>query len=144
MPDAPASPVAARIGYLRAALVAAISQPEAFDLPVLLGDWGKALDVLGILLDAHTPLTLYASAEDCGHPGPPETGAGGYTPWDEWHDNHPRGSGPADLVSGERVCLLTHLMDYDGEPLMWFDGSKHGPGVIPCGTYAAVRRYVEG
>jgi hypothetical protein len=24
------------------------------------------------------------------------------------------------------------------------DGSKRGPGVIPCGTYAAVRRYVEG
>jgi len=102
-----ADPVAARLGYHRACMEAAIAQPEALDLPVLLGDWGKALDVLGILLDAHTPLTLYASAEDCGHPGPPETGAGGYTPWDEWHDNHPRGSGPADLVSGERVCLLT-------------------------------------
>ena len=41
-----AGPVAARLGYLRATLDAAIVQPEAFDLPVLFGDWGKALDAL--------------------------------------------------------------------------------------------------
>ena len=43
-------PVAARLGYLRATLDAAIMQPEAFDLPVLLGDWGRALDALDELL----------------------------------------------------------------------------------------------
>ena len=48
-----ADPVAARLGYLRAALDAAIMQPEAFDLPVLLGDWGKALDALAHVLAAH-------------------------------------------------------------------------------------------
>lgn len=50
-----------------------------------------------------------------------------------------------DLVlwDGE-FCLVSRLIDYEGEPLMWFDGGKSGPGTIPCGTYAAVRRYVEG
>jgi hypothetical protein len=40
--------------------------------------------------------------------------------------------------------LITRLIDYDGDPLMWFDGSKAGPGVFPRGTYAAVRRYDTG
>lgn len=40
--------------------------------------------------------------------------------------------------------LITGLVDWDGEPLMWFDCGKAGPGVLPCGTYAAVRRYQEG
>jgi hypothetical protein len=41
--------------------------------------------------------------------------------------------------------LITRLISYCGEPLMWFDGSKAGGGVVPCGTYVAVRRYdVEG
>jgi hypothetical protein len=50
-----------------------------------------------------------------------------------------------DLVlwDGE-LRLLTRLIDYDGDPLMWFDGSKFGPGVLPCGTYAAVKRYQTG
>jgi len=71
--------------------------------------------------------------KDC----PPSAVHDQIVPWSEVREG--------DLVvwDGE-FCLLTHLMDYDGEPLMWFDGSKHGPGVIPCGTYAAVRRYVEG
>ena len=50
-------PVAARLGYLRATLDAAIAQPEAFDLPVLLGGWGKALDALEAALTAHEPTT---------------------------------------------------------------------------------------
>jgi hypothetical protein len=40
--------------------------------------------------------------------------------------------------------LITYLIDYDGEPLMWFDGSKAGGGVLPVGAYAAVRRYDTG
>ena len=62
---------------------------------------------LAALQAAHAPVTLYGSADDCGHPEPAETDGDGYTPWDEWLDNHPRGSGPADLVSGDRVCTLT-------------------------------------
>ena len=50
-----ADPVAARIGYLRACMDAAIQQPEAFDLPVLLGDWGQALEALAAVLALHQP-----------------------------------------------------------------------------------------
>ena len=39
-------PVAARLGYLRACMEAAIEAPEAFDLVTLLGDWGKAMAAL--------------------------------------------------------------------------------------------------
>jgi hypothetical protein len=39
--------------------------------------------------------------------------------------------------------LITCMFDYAGKPMMWFDGSKVG-GVVPCGTYAAVRRYDTG
>jgi hypothetical protein len=38
--------------------------------------------------------------------------------------------------------VITRMLDYNGQPLMWFDGSVVGPGTLPCGTYAAVRRYL--
>jgi hypothetical protein len=66
---------------------------------------------------------------------PPSAVADQILPWQEVQEG--------DLVvwDGE-FRLITRLIDYDGEPLMWFDGSKTGGGVIPAGTYAGVRRYV--
>ena len=54
--------------------------------------------------------------------------------WDEVSE------GDLVVIDGE-FRLITGLIDYEGEPLMWFDGSKRGAGTFPCGTYAAVRRY---
>jgi hypothetical protein len=48
------------------------------------------------------------------------------------------------VVWDGELRLVTRLIDYGGVPLMWFDYSVSGPGVLPCGSYAAVRRYVEG
>jgi hypothetical protein len=50
--------------------------------------------------------------------------------------------GEGDLVvwDGE-FRLITRLISYCGEPLLWFDGFVAGPGDIPVGTYVAVRRY---
>jgi hypothetical protein len=61
-------PVAARLGYLRACMDAAIEAPEAFDLVTLLGEWGKALDVLAVLLARHVPYGGDAGG-DCQHDG---------------------------------------------------------------------------
>ena len=71
--------------------------------------------------------------KDC----PPSSVADAIVPWPEVREG--------DLVvwDGE-FRLITRMIGFVGEPLMWFDGSKAGAGTIPCGTYAAVRRYVEG
>lgn len=57
----------------------------------------------------------------------------------------------ADVAAGDLVlfdgefCLVTHKADCAGRPLFWLEGSDAGNGgVLPAGTYAAVRRYVEG
>ena len=53
------------------------------------------------------------------------------------------GEGDLVVIDGE-FRLITGLIIFAGEPLMWFDGSRSGAGVLPCGTYAAVRRYDTG
>jgi hypothetical protein len=68
---------------------------------------------------------------------PPSAVVDQIIPWAEVRE------GDLVLWNGE-LRLITRLIDYDGEPLMWFDGSKTGGGVLPCGNYAAVRRYAEG
>ena len=83
---------------------------------------------------AHTP----AATPDTGTRAcPPSAVVDQIVPWPDVRE------GELVVWDGE-FRLVTRLIDYAGVPLMWFDYSKHGPGVIPCGSYAAVRRYVEG
>jgi hypothetical protein len=58
----------------------------------------------------------------------------------EWADAAP---GDLVLLNGE-FEVIARKADYEGEPLLWFEGAEDGMGTIPLGTYAAVRRYREG
>ena len=58
----------------------------------------------------------------------------------EWED---AAVGDLVLQAGE-FQVIARKADYDGEPVLWFEGGDSGMGTIPCGTYAAVRRYDVG
>ena len=79
--------------------------PDTSELPeVTLRRYARAL---AALQSAHAPVTLYEDADICGHAEPEDETGAVRTGWDAWADDHPRGSGPADLVSGDRICTLT-------------------------------------
>lgn len=60
----------ARLGYLRAMAEAAQSTPEAFDLSVVMGDFGRAINALEAVLDLHAPTAFHMHIERCRAHGP--------------------------------------------------------------------------
>jgi hypothetical protein len=65
---------------------------------------------ISALQSAHAPVTLYESADGCGHPEPdePEQMEGADDAWakyDQWHEDHPWGEDAA--AEAARICHLT-------------------------------------
>jgi hypothetical protein len=64
------------------------------------------------LLKAHEPVQIYAGADGCEHPRPPEPDWHGSPPqgavdaWDAWQEEHPYGTG-VDDAEAVRICMLT-------------------------------------
>jgi hypothetical protein len=54
-PAVTTDPAEAHLGYLRACLEAATADPAAFDLPVMLAGWERALTALEVPLRLHRP-----------------------------------------------------------------------------------------
>jgi hypothetical protein len=56
---------------------------------------------VAVLLARHAPEGVYARADECGHPEPPDLAGAGGEPWRIWDQGHPDGDGDIG-----RICKL--------------------------------------